>query len=352
MLTQIHIHHLRNLESLQIKPHPRFNFIYGPNGSGKTSILEAIYLLGSGYSFRTRETLPLVQQGQTTLTVFSKTEDHHTISIQKHLNGHTLVRLDQQACRKSSELAHVLPCMVFYHDLFQIIDTGPTIRRSILDWGLFHVEPSYHEAWKSYRTILKQRNALLRQHETRRQYYLPWEQQLVSLAETIDTLRQQYYLRWAERFQQFLPQLTDIICHIRYEKGWDKKGNGTSLHTLLEEQFEQDLHRQYTYAGPHHADILFELPSLKARQHLSRGQQKIVLIALKLAQAQLLSKPCIYLMDDITIELDHLHIERLFDSLQHLPGQFFLTSVHPLPDISTQPAGQVWDLSSLAMSEA
>ena len=87
MLASLNIHNLRNLDALYLTPHPRFNFFHGPNGSGKTSILEAIYLLGSGYSFRTRETAPLVQQGQSALTVFSKTHAQDTVSIQKHLNG-------------------------------------------------------------------------------------------------------------------------------------------------------------------------------------------------------------------------------------------------------------------------
>ncbi len=344
MLTQVNIHHLRNLETLQLTPDPRFNFFHGPNGSGKTSVLEAIYLLGSGYSFRTRETAPLVQQGHAALTVFSKTQSKDTISIQKNLNGSTLVRLNQQVCQRSSELAQLLPCMVFYHDLFQIIDAGPTVRRSILDWGLFHVEHSYHALWKSYRTVLKQRNALLRQRETKRQYYLPWDQQLVDLAYAIDDLRQNYFQKWAKSFQTFLPQLTDISCQIRYDKGWDRKETGKSLQTILDEQFEQDLQRQYTYAGPQHADVIFDAALLKARQHLSRGQQKIILIALKLAQAQLLTKPCVYLMDDITIELDQPHIDRLFASLRQLPGQFFLTSVQRMPEVASQHEGQMWDL--------
>lgn len=347
MLSHLNIHFLRNINALSLTPHPRFNFVHGPNGSGKTSILEAIYLLGSGYSFRTRETAPLIQQGQSVLTVFSKTLSQDVVSIQKHLNGNTLVRVNQQTCKRSSELAHLLPCLVFYHDLFQIIDAGPSVRRSMLDWGLFHVEHSYHALWKEYRAVLKQRNALLRQRETKRHNYLPWEKQLVDLAYEIDPLRQDYFYKWSECFQAFLPQLSDTPCQIRYDKGWDRKNSGKSLQTILEDQFEQDLQRQYTYAGPQQADILFDSVSLKARQHLSRGQQKIILIALKLAQAQLLSKPCIYLMDDITIELDAIHIQRLFASLATLSGQFFLTSVQNF-DYINQPDKKTIELPILA----
>lgn len=346
MLVSLNVHHLRNIDALCLTPHPRFNFFHGPNGSGKTSILEAIYLLGSGYSFRTRETAPLVQQGQTTLTVYAKTQAQDTVSIQKHLNGATVVRLNQQSCQRSSELAYLLPCLVFYHDLFQIIDAGPSVRRGILDWGLFHVEHSYHGLWKEYRAVLKQRNALLRQRDSNRQHYLPWDKLLVDLAHAIDPLRQEYFKKWAENFQLFLTQLTDTPCQIRYDKGWDRKDTGKSLQGILVEQFEQDLQRQYTYSGPQHADIQFDSISLKARQHLSRGQQKIILIALKLAQAYMIPKPCVYLLDDITVELDHAHIQRLFASLADLPGQFFLTSVQGFEDIAQQYNGQTIELAS------
>lgn len=336
MLNQINIHSLRNIDELYLNPHPRFNFFYGPNGSGKTSILEAVYLLGSGYSFRTRETAPLIQQGRDSLTVFSKTQKQDTISIQKNLQGATLVRLNQQPCQRSSDLAHLLPCVVFYHDLFQIIDAGPSVRRNILDWGLFHVEHSYHALWKEYRSVLKQRNALLRQRDTNRQNYLPWDKLLVDLAYAIDALRKPYFQKWSDCFQGFLPKLTSTTCQIQYDKGWDRKETGKSLQAILNDQFEQDIHRQYTYAGPQHADVLFDSELLKARQHLSRGQQKIILIALKLAQAAMIPKPCVYLMDDITIELDSDHIQKLFTSLEDLPGQFFLTSVSPIEHFSSQ----------------
>ncbi|PJD91660.1 MAG: DNA replication and repair protein RecF, partial [Legionella sp.] len=217
MLTQINIHGLRNIDSLQLELHPQFNFFYGPNGSGKTSILEAIYLLGSGHSFRTREIAPLVQQGLSSFTVFSKTQQQDRVSVQKSLDGSTLVRLNQQPCQRSSELAHFLPCQLFYHDLFQIIDAGPSVRRGILDWGLFHVEHSYHDTWKEYRGVLKQRNALLKQ-KAKSQYFVPWDNRLVDLAYELDRARTAYFKDWSQSFQSCLQPLTDTPCSIRYDK--------------------------------------------------------------------------------------------------------------------------------------
>jgi DNA replication and repair protein RecF len=325
-IIDLNIHYLRNIFVAKLHFHPQFNLFYGPNGSGKTSLLEAIYLLGSGHSFRTREILPLVNHDEQTLTVFARTSADETISIQKSLTGPTQVKLNGQACYSSSMLAHFLPCQVFYQDIFQIIDAGPTVRRTLLDWGLFHVEPSYHSVWKNYRTVLKQRNALLRQ-QARAALFVPWDQQLVTLASELDGMRERYFAQWRLAFETLLPCLSDVPCRIEYYKGWDRKETGKGLDAILHEQFPQDLQRQYTYAGPHQADILFDLSSKKAKLLLSRGQQKIVLIALKLAQSQLVPKHCIYLFDDIAAELDTQHISRLIESWQRMKGQIFLTAI-------------------------
>jgi len=327
-LTEIHIHHLRNLSAVRLTLHPHINVFYGANGSGKTSLLEAIYLLSTGHSFRTREISPLVSDGQPSLTVFARSMAEGSISIQKSISGPTLVKLNNEPCYSSSELARFLPCQVFYQDIFQIIDAGPSVRRSLLDWGLFHVKQSYHLLWKDYRRVLKQRNALLRQ-KANQQQCAPWDTMLVSLANELDSMRTAYFSSWIQSFQAILPKLTDIPCSVQYYKGWDRKGSGKDLLTILNEQFTLDTQRQYTMYGPHHADILFESTLLKAKQTLSRGQQKIILIALKLAQSQLLIKPCTYLFDDMTAELDIHHLGRLMDYISQIKGQFFLTTIDP-----------------------
>ena len=327
-LCELNIHHLRNISSARLSLHPQCNLFYGKNGSGKTSLLEAIYILGSGHSFRTREILPLVSHGESSLTVFSRTLSNESISIQKSVSSPTQVKLNMQPCFSSSALAHFLPCQVFYQDLFQIIDAGPSVRRTLLDWGMFHVEQSYHSIWKNYRAVLKQRNALLRQQANQNQF-VPWDNMLSDLAIELDKMRMAYFDHWSALFQAFLKQLTDVPCDISYYKGWDRKESGKDLRVILAEQFAHDIQRQYTHAGAHQADILFDLSSKKAKQLLSRGQQKIILIALKLAQAYLVPKRCIYLFDDIGAELDFHHVEKLIHCLKDLPGQIFLTTLDP-----------------------
>ena len=144
---------------------------------------------------------------------------------------------------------------------------------------------------------------------------------------TIPFLREEYFKNWKLKFQELLPSLTDLQCNIEYYKGWDRKNSGKNLEEILNEQFTQDQHRQYTHSGAHQADISFDLSTKKAKLLLSRGQQKIVLIALKLSQAQLIQKECIYLLDDIAAELDSEHLTRLLIYLQNIKGQLFLTAM-------------------------
>ncbi|CAM2732894.1 DNA replication/repair protein RecF [Legionella worsleiensis] len=326
ILSELRIHHLRNITEATLFFNPHFNFIYGPNGSGKTSILEALYLLSCGHSFKTREIAPIVTLGQSNLTVFSRFTDNSTISIQKSAGQPTQIKINNQLCYTTSQLAYAVPCQIFYADIFQIIDAGPGVRRSVLDWGLFHVKQNYLSLWKDYKRIIKHRNALLKKHAAY-QEFIPWDKQLDLIATQMDNLRSEYFVQWRDSFYHTLEKLTSTTCTLEYYKGWDKKNANKSLFEVLAEHFNSDLQRQFTQFGPHQADIIISSDETKAKHILSRGQQKIILIALKLAQGSLLKGDCLYLFDDLPAELDAKHQRSLFDYLNSSKGQFIFTCI-------------------------
>ena len=324
-LSELQITNLRNILSARLSFHPQLNVITGSNGSGKTSFLEGLYLLGSGYSFRTRDVSALVAHNQDVLTVFAKTDTYQRISIQKSPLHPTIAHMNGEPCLRRSELASFLPCQVFYQDIFQLIDAGPSLRRGLLDWGLFHVEPEYHLLWKDYRRVVKQRNSLLKTKVSNQQL-LPWNKMLAELASQLDAYRSSYFNRLATEFDAIISQLSQLDCTLNYYKGWDKKNEGKNLEEILQATYQSDCLRQYTHYGAHHADLLVVSADYKVKHFLSRGQQKMVLFALKFAQAKLVEKSCFFLIDDMTAELDDEHIHRLMRYITSSKGQFFITA--------------------------
>lgn len=325
-ISHLQIQGLRNLRNVRLDLHPRFNVICGPNGCGKTSILESLYLLGTGNSFRCRDTGFLVSHGEPCLTLFARADNAWTVSIRKQRNVPAEVRLNHEPCRMRSQLAHAFPMHVFYQDIFQIIDAGPVVRRALLDWGMFHVKQEYHRLWKSYIQVLKQRNCLLRKQASYREC-VPWDKQLSEFANALDSLRQPWCEAWSVVFESLARQFVALDCTMRYYRGWDRKDQGLSLESVLKSHYETDLARQYTRYGAHHADIILQSTAVNPRYGFSRGQQKTILYALKLSQAQLLpDKDCIYLLDDFGSELDFEHQERVLSFLKTLNGQCVITT--------------------------
>lgn len=347
-LARLSLTQFRHFSSFNTALHPRINVITGPNGSGKTSVLEALYLLSCARSFRTHETGPLICHGQSVCTVFAELQDGQTVSLQKSSTAITQVKMNGLPCLSTSELAREVPAQVFYQDLFGVIDASATIRRKMLDWGLFHVKHAYHIVFKRYERALKQRNALLKRQSPLTQL-IPWNNELDSLAEQLDTFRSEYVMTLNKTFQEVLRELTPLEGTFHYYKGWDRKAEGKSLATVLVDCCKADFHRGYTYYGPHHADLIFLSNQCKMKQYLSRGQQKIVIYALKIAQTRHLQKTCLFLMDDIITELDDEHIQRLMQFIQKSPGQFFIT-LHDERNITRYLESSSWQTIALPPS--
>lgn len=337
ILVDLKVHALRSFTTANLSFHPKINYIVGENGSGKTTILESIYLLGSGHSFKTREISPLIKHGQQQLVIYGKSADS-TLSIAKSLNMPTIVKIDGRPCTISSQLAYLLPCQVYYQDIFQIMDAGPGIRRAMLDWGMFHVKHDYLSYWKQYKQVLKQRNSLLKQ-KPRSEAIVPWDTQLAMVGEKIAEMRFSYIESLKVVYEKVLEKLSNIRISLKYDKGWDKRNSGQSLMESLAFNQEKDIHRGFTSVGIHQADILLESEDTQAKKILSRGQQKIALIALKLSQSNMLEKHCIHLMDDIFAELDGNHQQKLADFISDSDDQYFITvlandieKLAPFPD--------------------
>ena len=332
-LSQFNIQYFRNIASAQLQPGSGLNLIYGQNGSGKTSILEAIYFLGMGRSFRSHLAQRVICNEQEQLTLFARLQVHdtqHKVGVRRFRNGDTDVKIDGEKIKRLSILAETLPIQLITPESFSLLFEGPKARRQFIDWGAFHSDPMFYPQWMNVRRVLKQRNQLLRDGANYQQI-AHWDREFVRYSEAVTAIRNHYVDSLNGLLKgiigEFLPQ-ADI--RVSFTRGWDSK---TPLAELLEAQYSRDVVMGFTVSGPHKADLRLRVGNLPAQDALSRGQLKLLVCALRIAQGKLLKqqqdKDSIYLVDDLPSELDAKHRQLLLQQLSETGAQVFVTAIDP-----------------------
>lgn len=328
MLSRLEISDFRNLSDVKIYPCENFNIFYGENGSGKTSLLEAIYHLGVGRSFRTSVLSNLIQRGCEKFSVFGEVSSV-PIGIERFCNGEFSIRVQKKDIYSAAELANTLPLQLIDHSIYNLIDLGPKTRRNFIDWGMFHVKHSdFLFIWKKMRRLLKQRNSALKMKPVLKKNIEIWDADFVDTAYLIDSLRREYLDDFRPIFSKVIKELLDVDeVELVFYSGWSEK---KTLNEALKESLIKDIERGYTQLGPHRADLRFFINRVPVYDALSRGQLKLFTCAMKLAQAVLLKenmqKQCVFLIDDLASELDEKHQKIFCDFLSKLNSQVFLTS--------------------------
>ncbi len=380
MIERLQISNLRNLTQVNMQS-TVCNVIIGANGSGKTSLLEAIFLLSRGKSFRHHQPKRYIQHHQNNTTVYARLNDSRTLAIQKQADATTILRLNQTTVYNQSILTEQLPTLLIDPSTMDMLEQGSASRRQLLDWLVFHMKQGFHPQWVAYQRLLKQRNSLLKKTRQLTQVQLAelksWDKGLSNHAALIHHYREQVFTEWQPYFAksvlQLLPSYAEQLS-LSYNAGYD---TNVALDVQLNERLEQDLQLGYTRIGNHRADIHVhwrsdnavrsdevvdsqatntntassgheanaKLPTLKeqAANVLSRGEKKLLITALRLSQLPLLlndnkdstsfdnnstlrATPVV-LLDDITAELDDRAISILLSTLAQLPCQVFMTSL-------------------------
>ena len=331
-IRQLDIRGVRNLAPLNITPSPLVNFIYGDNGSGKTSVLEAIHLLAAGKSFRSTQVRQVLSHDSDRCEIdlnFSR-EPESEVRALYHLrlkNGDHLFRLDGSLLSAQSQVAVLLPVQVIEPNTFRLLSGTPEDRRQFLDWGVFHVEPAFIEEWRMFRQTLKQRNSALKQDTG--DWLDVWNSGFVESAQRIDQFRKAYLTLLTQEFRSTLASLDNSLdVNLNYYPGWDRDSD---LASVLERQKDRDIQLGFTQSGPHRAELRITVNRVPAAEVLSRGQQKTVVAAMKLAQGIVFKQQTgtapIYLVDDLASELDARHRLALCQVLEDLKCQVFITSI-------------------------
>jgi DNA replication and repair protein RecF len=329
-LLQLRIENLRCIEFAELELQPRLNLISGPNGSGKTSVLEAIHLLGRGRSFRTRIAERLIRRGSQRLSTYGRTLDAlpHDLGVGCDREQGLEARVDRRPVESLAELASLLPLQLIDPGIHRLVEEGPLLRRRWVDWGVFHVEPGFVRTWSEYARALRQRNASLRAGgETD-----PWDIELARLGEGLTQSRQALLRTLEPLWREILGRLLDGL-HLdwTFHRGWSQEHE---LRESLRLALPRDRERGSTAIGPHRFDVALKVDGRLAREVLSRGQQKLLGASMALAMARLAmsTRPehdFMLLLDDPAAELDREKTRLLVDEIGALRCQLVATSLDP-----------------------
>ena len=335
LIHRLQVHAFRRFIAAELHPQPGFNLITGDNGSGKTSLLEALHLMAHGRSFRGRVRDGLIRQGEPALDVFVEWDAPPASGRRaglRHAGGSWEARLDGATVSHLGELCEALAVVSFEPGSHALVDGSSEHRRRYLDWGLFHVEHGFLALWRRYARALKQRNALLRQGRQVEQLEA-WEHELAETGEALTAQREAYVARLQPHMQGMAAAMLPAAgqAQLSLSPGW--KRQELSLADALLLARERDLVLGHTSIGPHRADLKLELRDLPGREGLSRGQAKLAALSMLLAQAAQLADcdghwPALQL-DDLASELDRGHQRRVLQTLAACDAQVFITGTEP-----------------------
>lgn len=329
----LQVRNVRNLSNLRIQPGPQLNIIIGPNGSGKTALLEAIHFLGRCRSFRTSGINRVIRHQQKELVVSAamRLQDQtQVITGVQRTRAEINIRYNNRTVRRVSEQAAQIPVITVTPDSHRLISGSPVFRRRWLDWAMFHVKPDYIDTWRDYHKALKNRNSLLRKNRT--EQLGAWEQALGRAAEKINGLRNAFIAELADEMAE-AAQLLDIpLVTLEYDRGWQQ---GVGLERLLAQQRQRDMDSGVTRYGVHRSDMAIREDGRDIGLVYSRGQIKLSIVALALAQDSVFRRRTgrnpIILLDDLPAELDVESQRRVLGALAQRGGQVFITTAGGIP---------------------
>jgi|TARA_X000000950_G_scaffold98513_1_gene124560 DNA replication and repair protein RecF len=332
-LSKISLKNFRCFDEINFSLSSGINFFYGSNGSGKTSILEAVYIFSSGKSFKSSNLISLINYDRDKFS--AKGYDNkkgYIVDIEKNRNKPISVVLNNKKIT-ASKLLKEFPCTAIHNSTFSFADASPDFRRKLLDRSIFTADESFSKCWFTYYRTLKQRNSLLKNNRISDIY--TWNQKLSIEGDKLNNYRTNFFNKTITEFKLLLDLIKpkDVfdffdVIDINFFQGWETKKN---LNDVLNNNLSSDLKRKTTTAGPHKADIKFLIKKIDARQVLSRGEQKFFSILWSCAQHEVLKKQfkvhATLLVDDIKSELDDRVFNLFLNLLNHVDTQIIFSCI-------------------------
>ncbi len=332
-LTHLEVLGFRNVSRADVDLSSGINLLVGENGAGKTAILEAIYLLARGRSFRTTQSKQLIRHGDDELVVRAEVDTGqmvHRLARGKPRGGETKAKIDGESAHKQSRFAELLPLQTLLPGIADLVLDGPSIRREFVDWGLFHVEHQYLEISRRYRKALGQRSAWLREGHDGAFDKDPWAQDIAKQGAQINHRRKGFVASLDQQTRRIFAALgAELEVQLVYHGVGDTEDAVVAM-AQLAESYERDLRHGTTHIGPHRNDVDIAVNGTNAKNIVSRGQAKLIASAIVLACCAELSQQSnvlpVLLLDDFGAELDSGHRERFFLELERIGCQVIATT--------------------------
>ncbi len=273
----------------------------------------------------------MVRRGADSFVVFGELE-HGGRKVGMGIEGSavgTRVQIAGSEPSSRAELALNLPVQIIDPEVHRLIEEGPNQRRRFLDWGAFHVKQTFVAHWQRYNQVLKQRNAALRSRAGR-DAVVAWDVELLQYGDLITDARHEYVLRIQEVAAQIAHRLVGGDLTLAYKAGWSKD---CTFAEVLARNLASDMDAGVTQAGPHRGELSIQFDGVTARDHVSRGQQKLLAAGLLIAQLRLFPSTAVVqptlLLDDPAAELDAVHLAALINELSAHPVQLVVTTLQP-----------------------
>ncbi len=338
IVEKLHVHRFRNLSNQYLEPNKNINLLLGKNAQGKTNFIEALYYLGHNRSFKTKRTKDIIPFDGDLLQISAIIDDVKVLLKKTKIRSE--ITVNQIKAQNNSQLSQLLPTQIISPDRGFIVGGTPKLKRSYLDWGVFHIKPNLLETYKSYNKTLKNINLLLAKNSTKELEY--WMSKLTHLSLDISKARFEYTQALnntianvvkSKKFDVF-QQAGDLT--MKFQNGWARGVdplNYDSVFDYLSKNTQSFVRLKHLGCGPHKANIEYYLNN-KTENHLSRGEQKTLSLVYWMMQVLLLVekniKPVV-LIDDISSELDHYKINQTLQFLSSLDVQIFITDIGNTP---------------------
>lgn len=343
ILQYLRLSDFRNVEQAELELDPELNVIQGLNAAGKTSLLEAIFFLSSGRSFRSNTPKDLIRSGCEQSIIRLQVHDgEQNIGIGCGIYPQARrLRVNGQDASGQSMISRLVPVVLFSPEQAGMVHGDPEVRRRWLDWGVFHVKQEYADLWKQHQRILKQRNQALKRGCSN-VLLDSIDHQFLRLGNQLDELRRSY-------LDELTPQLLiaaeqtlgETSLKLKLRSGW---AQDSTLEDQLNVSRETDRRLGFTRNGAHRADIAVFWGGDTAKSRVSRGQERLLSLLFKLIQLkhfhESLGYSAVFMLDDYTAELDQYSQGKLMNLLFDTPAQLLVTALEGQNASIAEPAGK------------